>query len=266
MPKAQQKPEQRGIQSIEKGLQILRTLAQHPSAMPLSQLAASEGLPASIVHRYMVSFIRQGFVEQIEDGRYDLGPSALTIGLAKLARLDAFRTGLSYLDRLHSETGETVLLVAWNGYVPVVIRWIEADRPINVYVRPGSVLPLLGSASGRVFSAFLSTRLAEHAITREFASGVTPTYEGRKLSKSNFLEMLETVRRDGVACLKGDFTPGIDAASAPVFDHQGRIQFALTVLVPAGVVDLGPRSQRAGILRQVAAECSRALGHRSSRS
>lgn len=251
---------QRGIQSVEKGIRLLKILAQHRRPMPLGSLATSAKMPASIAHRYLVSFIREGVVEQTSDGCYDLGAFLLRAGLSKLSRLDSYRVGLSYLDKLSKDTGETVAMMAWNGHSPVVIRWIEADRPVNVYVRPGSVLPTIASASGRVFAAYLPSHIAAEAIDQEFRSGMCPTLDGKRLDREEFRVLLETIRKRGMARIRSDFTPGIDALAAPVFDHQKNIVFVFSVLGPSGSFDTTWSASIAESLREAAAQCSLGLG------
>jgi hypothetical protein len=58
----------------------------------LKDLAAAAGMSAAKAHRYLVSFQRLGLVTQDpRSTRYDLGPAALQLGLAALARLDPVR-------------------------------------------------------------------------------------------------------------------------------------------------------------------------------
>jgi DNA-binding IclR family transcriptional regulator len=75
-------------------VRLLRALADAQSALSLKDLAASAAMPASKAHRYLVSFGRSGLVTQdAVTGRYDLGPLALTVGLAALGRVNAARVG-----------------------------------------------------------------------------------------------------------------------------------------------------------------------------
>ena len=100
-----------GIQSIEVGVPLLRVLADHGAPMMLRDLARQAGMPAAKAHRYLVSFVRTGFVvQEAHSGRYDLGPFALELGLASIARLDPVRVATPVLEALAEETGETVAL------------------------------------------------------------------------------------------------------------------------------------------------------------
>ena len=56
--------DQRGIQSVEVGGQLLRALADGDGPMMLRDLARNAGMSAAKAHPYLVSFMRIGLVEQ----------------------------------------------------------------------------------------------------------------------------------------------------------------------------------------------------------
>ena len=85
-----------GVQSLEIGMGILRAMVDGQRAMMLKEIAAAAEMPPSKAHRYLVSLIRAGLVEQDPmTSRYDLGPFAMNIGLVALDRLDRVRLGLN---------------------------------------------------------------------------------------------------------------------------------------------------------------------------
>ena len=178
---------QQGVNSIEIGLRLVRVLAEAGAAMTLKDLAAAAQMPAAKAHRYMVSLIRAGLVEQHKlSGRYDLGPLALTTGLAALGRLDHQRLAWEKLVELREAVGETVAIGVWNGRGAVITRWEDSPRPVTVNVRVGSVLSPVFSASGRAIVAFLPRAAVEPLVAAEFALG-TPTYMGKPLAAESVL-------------------------------------------------------------------------------
>jgi DNA-binding IclR family transcriptional regulator len=128
-------------------------------SMMLKEIAAAADMPASKAHRYLVSLIRAGLVEQDPmSSRYDLGPFALNIGLVALDRLDRVRLGLNAIAEMRDEINQTTALAVWGDKGPVVVRWERPRRPITVNVITGTVLELLSSATGRVFAAWCRKR------------------------------------------------------------------------------------------------------------
>src|SRR5665213_83784 len=103
------KESRQGIQSIEVGVRLLQALATHRHAMMLRDLALAADMSAAKAHRYLVSFIRMGLIEQDgSTGRYDLGSFALRLGLVALGRLDAFELARKVLAELRDQLDQTM--------------------------------------------------------------------------------------------------------------------------------------------------------------
>ncbi|MDE1570332.1 IclR family transcriptional regulator [Aquabacter sp. P-9] len=227
--------QQQGVDKIELGLEIAFILARGPEAMHLGEIAKAADLPPSKVHRFLVSLCRSNLVEQDPmDGKYHLGGGAIALGLAAQNRLDAFRLGDQALRALHDATGQNCALVVWGDRGPTVVRRIEPFQPITVSSRIGSSIPVLNSASGRVFAAFLPSSVTRPLIETELASGLKPTIAGRQVSLARFERMLGDVRATGLAEALGDLFHGFDSLSAPVFDSAGGVPMALSLLGSAG--------------------------------
>ena len=90
--------DRQGIQSIEVGFRLLDVLARNGRPMMLRDIAKGAGMPAAKAHRYMISFMRTGMIEQDSgSGRYLLGSYALDVGLSALGRLDPVRLPVTFL-------------------------------------------------------------------------------------------------------------------------------------------------------------------------
>ena len=203
--------QQQGIQSIEVGARLLRALAANGRPMMLRDLAKNASMPAAKAHRYLVSFMRMGLVEQdANSGRYDLGGFALELGLASLARIDPVRLAAPVLEDLCERIGETVALAMWGNHGATCVRWVEAGGPITVTLRTGVVLPLTTSATGRAFAAFYRSPYLKKLLDAEIrttaeASDTTPAKITRDLEVQ-----LEEIRREGISHAGGSLTPGIN--------------------------------------------------------
>lgn len=252
---------QQGVNSVEVGLRLVRALAESGAAMTLKDLAAAAQMPAAKAHRYVVSLIRAGLVEQqLLSGRYDLGPLALTAGLAALGRLDYQRLAWEKLVELREAVGETVMIAVWNGRGAVITRWEDSARPVTVNVRVGSVLSPVFSASGRAIAAFLPRETIEPLVAAEFALG-TPTYMGKALSEAGYYDLLADIRRRRLTRVQGDQSPGISGVSAPVLTHEGKPILSLTVVGSQGVFDLSWSGPNARAVDAAARDLSARLGY-----
>ncbi len=252
---AQEIKAQQGVQSVETGMALLAALAARARVpASLSDLAAAAGMAPAKAHRYLVSLIRAGMVEQDRaSGRYRLGGAALNVGLAALGALDVMRLAGEALERLCEAIDETVLLAVWGNKGPVVVRWEEASRPVTTNVRAGSVMPLLNSATGRVFAAFLPEAQTTAMIAAE-AAQAPALAEG-------YDTILSETRTRGLGRVKGDLLPGVAGLAAPVFDHQGDLVAVIAALGPQGQFDGAWDGAVAKVLKAAADVLSRRLGH-----
>src|SRR6516162_7068603 len=161
--------EQRGIGSVEVGGELLRVLTEADGPMMLRDLAASADMTAAKAHPYLVSDMRLGLIEQDRaSGRYELGPLALQMGLASMRRLNPVRIATEAIADLVLRINQTVALSVWGNHGATVVRIEEGTAAVHVNMRVGSIMSLLGTATGRVFAAFLPPKMTETFI----ASGV----------------------------------------------------------------------------------------------
>ena len=255
------KPQQ-GIQSIEVGTRLLRALAANGRSMMLRDLAKSAAMPAAKAHRYLVSFMRMGLVEQdANTGRYDLGGFSLELGLASLARIDAVRLATPILDDLCERIGETVALAMWGNHGATCVRWIEAGGPITVTLRAGVVLPLTSSATGLAFAAFYRSPYMKKQIDAELRATAASTQTPIARLMRNLDQQLVDIRHHGMARASGSLTPGINGFSVPVFDHSDRMVAAITSLGTMGHFKMDWDSPLATDIKDAAATLSKRLGH-----
>lgn len=254
------KPRQ-GIQSVEIGSRLLRVLSAHGRAMMLKDLAKGSSMAPAKAHRYLVSFIRAGLVEQnAYTGRYDLGPFALELGLSGLARLDPVRLSESILEDLCEHIGETVALAVWGTHGATIVRQLEPRSLITVSLRPGAILPLTRSATGRVFAAFGKAPAIRKALEAE----IRETADERKVPVATIQAEVEPalteIRAHGLARASGSMTPGINGFSGPVYDYSGNMIAAITTLGSVGQFDDSWTSPIAEQVRAASRELSRRLG------
>ncbi len=256
---------QRGVQSAEVALGLLRVLVEAGKPMMLRDLAAGGRMPPAKAHRYLVSLAREGLVEQEgSGGLYDLGPYALELALASLARIDPVRIASAALHDLSRRIDETVALAVWGNRGPVFVRWEEPSHPVATNVRVGSVIPVLSSASGRVFAAFLPSNVVDPFIGGELRQiAHSRTAKGPK-TRAEAAALLAQVRRSGMSRVSGDLLSGVGAVSVPVFDHRRHVVLAITAIGDERRFDSSPNGSIARALRETASAVSRRLGYREA--
>lgn len=252
--------EQRAVQSVEVGGRLLLALAERPEPMTLKDLAARAGLAASRAHPYLVSFGKLGLIEQDSaSARYALGPAALQLGLAALHQSDPVKAATPVAEALARELDHAVAIAVWANFGPTIVRMIEGSEPLHVSMRAGTVMSILGTATGRAFAAVLPAAQIERAMAGPLGNRSKAPDVAKELAA-----IAAEVREHGLARAVGRPIPGVNAFSAPAFDHEGKAVIVVTALGHEDAFPVGWDSAPAVAVRRAAAEVSRRLGYRES--
>ncbi|HWP11922.1 MAG TPA: IclR family transcriptional regulator [Ramlibacter sp.] len=255
--------ERAGIQSVEVGFALLEVLSKASGALMLRDLAAAAGMSAAKAHRYLVSFQRLQLVAQdARTTRYDLGPAALKLGLASLSRLDAVKLARERIAGLMEQIGHTLALAVWGNQGPTIVHWEESPQAVTVNLRLGDVMPLLSSATGRCFAAYLSQDAIAPLLKDEIAKAQKQRRADVPASLAEARALLDEVRRRGAARVVDTLLPGIVGFCAPVFDSDGHIALGMVALGPLGTFDPEWDGAIEKPLRTAANQLSSDLGYR----
>jgi len=250
----------RGIQSVEIGSHLLLIMARHLQPLALKDLAHESGMATGKVHPYLVSFSKVGFVTQDPaTGRYELGPLALQLGLAKLHQLDPLKEASPLIADLVVQTGQGVALAVWGNLGPTIVRLEEPARPLHVNMRIGTVMSLVHTATGRLFAAYMPPKIVDQILATDPA-GIHLAGVG-SLVKNDFQTILTDIRERELSRAQGNPIPGLDAFCAPVFDSNGAIALGVLVTGPSATFDSSWTGPLATATRNCAIEISRRLGY-----
>jgi len=193
---------------------------------------------------------------------YELSASA-GLGEDGLVHSESLRIARAVVDGLARKSGKSVGLAVWGNEGPTMIWWAEGALPLKVNLRAGLVMPLYQSASGRIFLAYSASSTTAELLKREFTA-----LRMEPLGKDLVAQTIKETRIRGIAAVYGNILPGINdesinAFSVPVFDNQGRLAMALTMMGYAN--DLEESSVPVALLRGAGKELSQRFGYEFSR-
>ena len=262
--------ERAGIQSVEVGFALLDVLARAAGPLMLRDLAAAADMSAAKAHRYLVSFQRLGLVMQdAGTTRYDLGPAALKLGLASLSRLDAVQMGRDRLAALLEQVRHTLALAVWGNHGPTIVHWQESPLASPVNLRLGDVMPLLTSATGRCFAAYLTpdrtldriAPMVQDELQRLQAIPHAKCRADLPTSLAEVEALLDEVRQRRMARVVDTLLPGVAGFCAPVFDSDRRMVMGVVALGSAATFDAAWGGAVEVPLRAMADRLSSDLGY-----
>lgn len=245
-----------GIQSIEVGSRVLLALEQGRGPMTLSDVAAGSSLHPAKAHRYLVSLVRVGLASQsVDTGLYDLGPASRALGIEALRRTDSVSVVSSHAVSLRDETGHTTNVAVWSDAGPSLVRWDTGAHALPIVVRVGSTLPLLDSAVGCVFLAYLPFSTTGEVLNAQQKQAATRTISARETR-----ELVEQVRRDGLSRTKNQMIVGLAALATPVFGADGTLEAVLGLVLPSRLMTTVESKRLGSLLRASGDRASQELG------
>jgi DNA-binding IclR family transcriptional regulator len=255
-----------GIQSVEIAMTVLLALEDGAGPMSLSQVAARANMQPSKAHRYLVSLARAGLVTQgATSGQYDLGPALRRMGAEALRRMDEVGLASQHLPGLRDRTQHAVNLAVWGDNGPIVVRWDYGAYALPVTVRVGATMPLLSSAIGRVFLAYMPESLTAPVLKVQYGPDDASPFDADEIE-----QIKATVRGEGMAFTSGSLIPDLASLAAPVFTAETSLPLAVAIALPKRQAT--PRALRAlsaelqATTRRISAEIGSAIsGDRATR-
>lgn len=251
----------RGVQSVDRALAILETLAQKDSSIMLSNISAELKLNISTVHRLLNALMAHGLVEQDSQGRYRLGIKAFEIGNRALYSLDIRSIARPVLHQLVYDFNETANLAILDKYEVVYLDQVESSNIIKMLARPGTRAPAYCTGTGKVLLAFLNESrlnnyLHEVPLLPYTATTIIEPFQLR--------QELEQIRNQGFALDQGEREEDVRCVAAPVLNHKNSVIAAISISGPANRLPAELMSGKmATAVVSAANQVSRNLGYRS---
>ncbi len=213
------------IDSVGRGFEILRIIAESPEPLTITEVAAKTGMVASTVLRFVetlrdLDFLAEGLVS----GTYQPGPAAIRTGYLALQTSPLLALAQPVLEALYRNLGETVnMAVLDSRHIVYLARFKQQDmRSISVHA--GSRIPAHCTALGKVM-------LAQHdpeEVAALYEGYDFPAFtEATTASLDRLLASLEQVRAQGFALQEQELVTGHQAQAVPVFDAGGGVAAAI---------------------------------------
>ena len=229
-PRARTDGDRHSIQSVDRALFLLETIAEAGGEASLTDLANRTGLNISTCHHLLATLIQRGFAAKVPGRRlYALGARILYLGHTCL-QVDLPRRAQPYLDAINQSTGETVYLAALQGDTVVTLAVRESRHPVRVDTgKIGRMEAPHATSVGKAIMAWLP----EDEIHRILNGGMKRFTDRTITELPALLESLRVVRRNGFAIDREEFLPGVICVGAAIRDLAGTVIGAISASTPS---------------------------------
>jgi IclR family pca regulon transcriptional regulator len=247
-------PESRGahhVQSLERGLAVIRAFGEGAHALTLSDVARTTGLTRAAARRFLLTLADLGYVSF--DGKYfSLTARVLELGYSFLSSLSLPQVAQPHLERLSAEVHESCSASVLEGTDIVYVARVAVSRIMTVSINVGTRFPAHATSMGHVLLAGLDTDALDQYLETARLSRLT----SHTLTSADALRSeLARVREQGYALVDQELEEGLRSMAAPVRDRRGRVTAAVNVSTHASrTTTEGVREQ---ILPPLLAACGR---------
>jgi IclR family pca regulon transcriptional regulator len=213
------------IQSLSRGLAIIRVFdADHPE-LTLSEVARATGINRASARRFLHTLVELGYV-RADGPRFALSAKVLDLGFAQLCNLRLPEVAMPHLERLGESVHESCSVsVLDNGDVVHVAR-ASTRRIMRIAISVGTRLPAYATCLGRVLLAGQPDDWLDAYLATASLPAITP----KTIADVPRLRAeLMRVRRDGYAVVDEELEEGLRSIAAPIRYRDGRVVAAINV-------------------------------------
>ncbi len=222
------------VQSLERGLSVIRAFDHERPELTLSEVAAVTGVTRAVARRFLLTLESLGYVRS--DGRFfSLTAKVLELGYAYLSSLSLPEVAEPHLEALVGEVNESSSVSVLDGHDVVYVARVPVSRIMTVSISVGTRFPAYATSMGRVLLAGMS----EPDLAAYLAAVRLEPLTARTVSSVAVLRgEIARVRSQGWALVNQELEEGLRALAVPIRDRSGTVVAALNVSAHASRTSL----------------------------
>jgi IclR family acetate operon transcriptional repressor len=214
------------VQSVARVFELLEIVADNGGEMQISEIAAHTGLPLPTIHRLVRTMVDRGYMRQMPNRRYALGPRLIRLGEVAGGMLASWARPL--LTDLVDQLDESANLAVLDGDMVTYVAQVPSRHAMRLFTEVGRRVRPHCTGVGKA----LLSQLPDEAVRALLARTGTPALTPRTITDPDEL-MVEIVRIRslGYAMDEGEQEIGVRCIAAPVPNPS--LRMAVSVSGPA---------------------------------
>jgi DNA-binding IclR family transcriptional regulator len=247
-----------GVKAVERAIDLLSCFTLQVPELSLIEICARTGLPKATAYRILSTLAHASFIVQDPDtSKYRLGYKMMVMGAIARSQVNYLTRAEPIFKDLVYDIDETLAVASLDGDHHVCTLVVEPERSVRVTTSVGTRRPCYFGSAGLVLLAYQPKVVVDECLPSDKLEAFTVW---SVTDPTEYRRRLNGVREHGYAIEKGEAFPDVTGLATPIFDHEGRIVAAASIVAPTHRVP----DERIGILlkRLVTAtnEISRELG------
>lgn len=213
------------VQSLERGLAVIRAFDIDHQELTLSEVARSTGLTRAAARRFLHTLVELGYVRT--DGRlFALRPRVLELGYSYLSGLSLPEVALPHMKQLVEQVHESCSLSVLDDDEVVYVARVPTRRIMTVSISVGTRFPAYATSMGRVLLAHADARWLDGYLR---GVELQPLTRYTETDPEGLRALLERVREQGFCLVDQELEEGLRSIAVPVRDSSGAVVAAMNI-------------------------------------
>jgi len=214
------------VQSLARGLSVLRAFSAERPNLTLTQLTELTGLNVVTAQRYTDTLTELGFLKRNRHREFFLGPEVLSLGFAFVNGSHLRKIAEEYINEFSDRVKRTVNMAMLDGNEIIFLYRKEVHRFLSYDLHAGSKLPSHCTGSGKVLLAALDDdslreRLRDMELYRVTAYTI--------VDAEQLWDDLMLTRKRGYSIVKREWIVDLYSIGVPIINQEGKVEAALNL-------------------------------------
>ena len=245
------------LQTVDRALQLLEILAEHPTGMQPKEIEEVLELNKVTVHRLLATLENRGFIERMGNA-YVIGLKLVELSSMKLSNVELKTEAAPYLRELVTRLGLPVQMAILEGTEAIFIDKIESRNSFRMYSQIGKRIPLYASGVGKV----LLLQASDEEIRQKLETVEFTAFTPKTLTNVEaVIEAVKVARKKGYAIDDEEHEEGIFCVAAPIYDYRDKIIAAVSVGDINKQFVKGTNAKQIELIKETAKKISKRLGY-----
>jgi IclR family pca regulon transcriptional regulator len=213
------------VQSLERGLAVIRAFDAEHAELTLSDVARATGLTRAAARRFLHTLVELGYMRT--DGRlFALRPRILELGYAYLSSMGLPEVAQPHLETLVSQVHESSSVSVLDGLDVVYVARVPTKRIMTVSIAVGTRFPAYATSMGRVLLAAQTDEWLDHYLKE---ADLRPLTRYTTVERHLLRSIIERVREQGWSLVDQELEEGLRSIAVPVHNPDGTVAAAVNV-------------------------------------
>ncbi|AQT69996.1 Transcriptional regulator KdgR [Anaerohalosphaera lusitana] len=248
------------IPNLSKACRMLSCIAASDKGMTAAQIEQTLAVPKTTAFRILRTLCHEGMVTK-NGGTYHVGPTLLELSGRAISSVNVRDQAVPVIQELAQTTGQTAHLAIPSGTSSLILEVCDSPNPVRVASRPGTLVSMHCSSTGKVFLAYLfKDRLAQTLADVKLEHRTANT----KCTVADLQAETEKIRQLGYATDDEEYHTGVRCLAAPVFDGRNQVVAALGITATTSSFTPERTQELAALVVGAANKLSKKLGHNNN--